>query len=110
MSQRDRTRTRLHFRATFPEKKVMISASLLADDGTKAHVPPRRKLLTAVPSAFGLKSVKLLQGVEASALEELAQKCRWRRFKPDQRVISREAADTDVYLIISGRVRITAFS
>jgi CRP-like cAMP-binding protein len=65
---------------------------------------------SAKPSALGLRSVSLLAGVERSALEELAQQCRWRRFTAGQRVVSREAQDRDVYLIIAGRVRATAFS
>lgn len=43
-------------------------------------------------------------------LEALAAQCRWRRFATGQRVISREAPDQDVYLIVSGRVRVTSFS
>jgi CRP-like cAMP-binding protein len=62
------------------------------------------------PSALGLRSVSLLAGVERAALEDLAQQCRWRRFTGGQRVVSREAQDRDVYLIIAGRVRATAFS
>lgn len=62
------------------------------------------------PSALGLRSVSLLEGVEQSALEALAQQCRWRRFIHGQRVVSREAQDRDLYLIIAGRVRVTAFS
>jgi CRP-like cAMP-binding protein len=62
------------------------------------------------PSVLGLKSVGLLEGVPSSALEELARQCRWRRCAAGQRVISREAADNDVYLIVSGLVRVTAFS
>lgn len=54
--------------------------------------------------------MRLLEGVPASALEQLAQQCRWRRFPVAQRVISRDAQDQDVYLIVSGRVRITSFS
>ena len=54
--------------------------------------------------------MRLLEGVSAAALEELAQRCRWRRFDSGQRVISREARDQDVYLIVSGRVRVTSFS
>jgi CRP-like cAMP-binding protein len=64
----------------------------------------------AKPSALGLRTVKLLAGVEAPALEQLAGQCRWRRFTESQRVVSREAQDRDVYLIIAGRVRVTAFS
>ncbi len=62
------------------------------------------------PSALGLKSIKLLEGVPLPALEALARQCRWRRIAAGQRVISREAPDNDVYLIVSGQVRITAFS
>jgi CRP-like cAMP-binding protein len=65
---------------------------------------------SAKPSALGLRSVSLLAGVEREALEHLAQQCRWRRFIHGQRVVSREAPDRDVYLIIAGRVRVTAFS
>ena len=62
------------------------------------------------PSVIGLKRVKLLQGVPEAALEALARQCRWRRFGAEEHIISREAPDDDVYLIVSGRVRVTAFS
>jgi CRP-like cAMP-binding protein len=62
------------------------------------------------PSALGLRTVKLLAGFDAGALVELAQQCRWRRCPAGQRITSREAQDQDVYLIVSGKVRITAFS
>ena len=65
---------------------------------------------TVAPSAHGLKSVKLLDGVPLPALEKLARQCRWRRFTAGQRVISRDAPDNDVYLIVSGQVRVTSFS
>lgn len=68
------------------------------------------KLTSAEPSILGLKRMRLLEGVPASALEQLAQQCRWRRFPVAQRVISRDAQDQDVYLVVSGRVRITSFS
>ena len=68
------------------------------------------KSQAATPSALGLKSVKLLAGLPNKALEDLAEQCRWRRFSTGQRVISREAPDNDVYLIIAGQVRVTAFS
>jgi CRP-like cAMP-binding protein len=68
------------------------------------------KTATVEPSALGLKNVKLLEGVPMPALEGLVRQCRWRRVRAGQRVISRDAADNDVYLIVSGRVSITAFS
>jgi CRP-like cAMP-binding protein len=74
------------------------------------HHAVTSKLTTAEPSILGLKRVRLLEGVPAPALEKLAQQCRWRRFAAAHRVISRQAPDQDVYLIISGRVRVTSFS
>jgi len=62
------------------------------------------------PSALGLKRVRLLEGVAASALARLAAQCRWRNVPAGQRVIARDAPDQDVYLIIAGRVRVTSFS
>lgn len=66
--------------------------------------------MSATPSALGLRGVALLDGLDGEELTALAQQCHWRRFTPGQRVISREAADHDVYLIVAGRVRVTAFS
>jgi CRP-like cAMP-binding protein len=54
--------------------------------------------------------VRLLEGLPLQAVEQLAPQCRWRRVPAGQRVISREAQDQDVYLIVSGRVRVTSFS
>ena len=62
------------------------------------------------PSGLGLRRIKLLEGLPTPALEQLAQQCRWRRFAADERIISREAPDNDVYMIVGGRVRVTAFS
>jgi CRP/FNR family cyclic AMP-dependent transcriptional regulator len=62
------------------------------------------------PSALGLRSMKLLDGLAEEAVDALAQQCRWRRFEAGQRVITREARDHDVYLIVAGKVRVTAFS
>jgi CRP-like cAMP-binding protein len=62
------------------------------------------------PSIHGLKRVRLLEGLPAAALEQLAQQCRWRHIPAGQNVIVRAARDQDVYLIVSGRVRVTSFS
>jgi len=64
----------------------------------------------AVPSVLGLKRSRLLEDVPVAGLEILARQCRWRRYLAAQRVISRDAPDSDVYLIVSGRVRATSFS
>ncbi len=64
----------------------------------------------AEPSLLGLRQISLLRELPAGALEQLARDCRWRRYLPGQQVISRDATDRDVYLIVTGMVRATAFS
>lgn len=66
--------------------------------------------MSAQRSAQALRNVKLLAGLATEVLEQLAQQCRWRRFAAGQRVTSRESADSDVYFVASGKVRVTAFS
>ncbi|HEU4646541.1 MAG TPA: Crp/Fnr family transcriptional regulator [Burkholderiales bacterium] len=65
---------------------------------------------SAAPSILGLRSIALLEGLSAERLEQVARACAWRNFQPDQRIISRDAPDRDVYLIVSGRVRVTTYS
>ena len=63
-----------------------------------------------VASVVGLKSIRLLEGLPLPALENIASLCRWRRYAPGQRIISRDAPDNDVYFIVGGQVQVTAFS
>lgn len=62
------------------------------------------------PSALGLRMIKLLQGLPEERLQSLAPQCKWRRYEPEQLIVSRNGADRDVYLIVSGKVRITVYS
>jgi CRP-like cAMP-binding protein len=62
------------------------------------------------PSSLGLRSIGLLEGLPAERLDALARECAWRRCAPEQQIISREADDRDLYLIVSGRVRVTTYS
>ena len=65
---------------------------------------------TIRPSSLGLRSVALLQGLPAERLDRLAEACAWRTFTADQRIVARNATDRDVYLVISGSVRVTSYS
>ncbi len=58
----------------------------------------------------GLQRVELLAGLEPAALEALATQLAWRHVAVGEHVISRDAADRDVYLVVSGRVQVGAFS
>jgi CRP/FNR family cyclic AMP-dependent transcriptional regulator len=76
----------------------------------KSDAPAELARRAVEPSSLGLRNVQLLEGLPPATLEEIARQCRWRRFLPDEQIISREAADNDVYLIVGGRVRVTTFS
>lgn len=62
---------------------------------------------TALP---GLRGVRLLEGLDTPTLERLAGALDWRRFQAGQQVITRNAPDRDVYLVIAGKVHVVAFS
>jgi len=62
------------------------------------------------PSSLGLRGVALLEGLPAERLDALARECAWRRCVPERQIISREADDRDLYLIVAGRVRVTTYS
>lgn len=62
------------------------------------------------PSSLGLHRIALLEGLAPERFTALARECRWRNYEVGERVISRDAGDRDVYLIVSGRVRVTTFS
>jgi CRP/FNR family transcriptional regulator, cyclic AMP receptor protein len=76
---------------------------------TRTPAAPRAPA-AAGPSAIGLKSIRLFDGLSPDALEELAARCRWRRYSAGQRIISRDAPDHDVYFVAAGKVQVIAFS
>jgi CRP/FNR family transcriptional regulator, cyclic AMP receptor protein len=75
-----------------------------------AGTATRERSLSALAATHGLRRVKLLEGLPAAALESIAGRCRWRRYSAGQQIISRESPDSDVFFVVSGRVRVTAFS
>jgi CRP/FNR family transcriptional regulator, cyclic AMP receptor protein len=64
----------------------------------------------APASSLGLRAIALLRGLSPQRLEILARDCAWRNFEAEQSIISRAAADRDLYFIVSGRVRVTTYS
>jgi len=62
------------------------------------------------PSSLGLRDIELLEGLAPEKLDALARQCVWRNYEAGKRIISRNANDRDVYLLVSGRVRITTYS
>ena len=62
------------------------------------------------PSALGLRRIALLEGLPDERLQTLAARCTWKRYEPEQRIVSWKAQDSDLHLLVSGRVRITIYS
>jgi CRP/FNR family transcriptional regulator, cyclic AMP receptor protein len=62
------------------------------------------------PASHGLRSAKLLNGLNAPELEEVARQCKWRTFAAGQTICSRGKPDLDVYIVVGGRVRVTTYT
>jgi len=62
------------------------------------------------PSSLGLRKLELLDGLAPEKLDLIARQCVWRNYEAGKRIISRNAADRDVYLLVAGKVRITTYS
>jgi CRP/FNR family transcriptional regulator, cyclic AMP receptor protein len=61
-------------------------------------------------AVLGLRGIRLLEGLDTIALEGLAAELEWRHCHAGQQVITRNATDRDVYLVVSGKVQVVAFS
>jgi len=83
---------------------------LEAGDEPRATVERSTPMAREGPSGFGLRKVALLAGLEHHRLDELAARCAWRTYRAGQSVISRASRDRDVYLIVSGTVRVTTYA
>jgi CRP/FNR family cyclic AMP-dependent transcriptional regulator len=66
--------------------------------------------MSGEPSSLGLRSIALLEGLAPERLDALARECAWRSYRAGQRIVSRAAADRDLYLIVSGHVRVTTYA
>ena len=62
------------------------------------------------PSSLGLRSIDLLQGLPAQRLDEIGRRCAWRHYGGGQRLVSSEATDRDLHMIVAGTVRVTSYS
>lgn len=59
---------------------------------------------------IGLRRVKLLQGLTDEQLERVARVCSWRRFDAGKAVITRSSTSRDLFIVVSGRVRVTVYT
>lgn len=59
---------------------------------------------------FTLSDIDLFRNLPGSDLDVLAGRCGWRRYAPAQQIIGEQDQTSDVYFIVSGRVRATVYS
>ncbi|MSO88582.1 MAG: Crp/Fnr family transcriptional regulator [Rhodospirillaceae bacterium] len=57
-----------------------------------------------------LDGITLLAGVPAATRRQIEQRCKWRRYTPNEQVIDRHSDSRDVFLIARGRVRVVNYS
>ena len=67
-------------------------------------------VLPKTERALRLKQVPFLAQLSAPALERIAQTCSWREFPAASQILDYQERSTDVYFLISGKVRIIIYS
>lgn len=61
-------------------------------------------------TAETLRGIDLFADLSADERRELANHCQIHHFEANERAVAREDSSTDVYFVISGKVRVTIFS
>jgi CRP-like cAMP-binding protein len=83
-----------------PEASRRPASSKLHGGRSRCHETFNRPAWACAASSFS-------EGLAPEKLDALARQCVWRNYEAGKRIISRNADDRDVYLLVSGRVRIT---
>ena len=63
-----------------------------------------------VEATHNLANVALFEGLDASSLARIAQRCRWHTFGAQDLIIDRESDSRHVFFVASGKVRVLNFS
>jgi len=61
-------------------------------------------------SSLALRRIALLEGLSGDRLDLLAQQCRWHSVEAGKPLLMRAEQQGDVFLLVSGRVRVTTYS
>ena len=57
-----------------------------------------------------LGGIDILGHLPDGDLDDLAGRCRWRRYGPGQQIVGHQDETNDVFFIVVGEVRVTIFS
>lgn len=66
--------------------------------------------MSEVAATVGLQRVALFAGLRGDALQAIGRACSWRRFAAGRHIVTRKSRENDVYFVVSGLARATAFS
>lgn len=66
--------------------------------------------MTTQVAAPSLKGVRLVQSLDAEALDRLEKQCRWRRYGANEQILDRDDENRDVLFVVEGSVRVVNFS
>ena len=59
---------------------------------------------------YSLGNIKLLSDIPEKELNLLGQRCKWRRFEPEELILNLNDQSTDIYFIVRGEVQASVFS
>ena len=59
---------------------------------------------------YSLGNIKLLSDIPEEKLNLLGQRCKWRRFEPEELILNLNDQSTDIYFIVRGEVQASVFS
>lgn len=62
------------------------------------------------PTGKNLAGIALLEGLPEKSLDRLAQRCQWHHYRSHDLIIDRDSDSRDVFLVVSGKVRVVNFS
>ncbi len=57
-----------------------------------------------------LSGIEFLRSLPADAVEDLAKRCQWHRYGPQQLIVGQEDETRDVFFIVRGKVRVIVYA
>jgi CRP-like cAMP-binding protein len=64
----------------------------------------------APPAANRLDGIPFMACLTREQRDDVARRCRWRRYGAHEQIVDRDSTDRDVYFVVSGEVQIVNFS
>jgi CRP/FNR family cyclic AMP-dependent transcriptional regulator len=78
--------------------------------GDAFNVVPRLLMVHAADKQYSLARITAFAGLPAGSLKRVEQHCSWRRYQPEEPIVSYLDSSDDVFFITLGEVRVTIYS